>query len=214
MRELVLIELDDSLAESLVGRFADRPDVRVIHGDILDHPLEAVFDDPSSVKVVGNIPYNITTPILFHLMRRPRPAEIVLMVQEEVADRIVAPPGTKTYGALSVSVRLIAEATKLFRVGRGAFRPVPGVDSAVLRVTPRRDSALTAEEESHARRLARAAFQWRRKQLAKILRDHPELTFSVSRIGVALDETGIRPTDRPEQLSPEDFLALARALGD
>ena len=89
---------------------------------------------------------------------------------EEVADRIVAPVGTKSYGALSVGVRLVGHAEKLFRVRRGSFRPVPGVDSAVIRIEPRKDDALEPAVESATRTLVRAAFQWRRKQLGTTLK--------------------------------------------
>ena len=175
VRRLVLVELDDDLAAGLSARYEDRDDVVVVHADVLDVPLERHVADMQAALVVGNIPYNITTPILFKLLERPRPARILLMVQEDVADRVVAPVGSKAYGALSVGVRTVAGVEKLFRVGRKAFRPVPGVESAILLVTPRRPDPLTRAEEERLRTLVRAAFQWRRKQMGKILRSHPDL---------------------------------------
>ena len=209
---LVLVELDDGLAAALRTRFADREDVEVIHGDILEESLEAHFRNPGSTRVVGNIPYNITTPIIFRLLERPRPADIVLMVQDEVADRIVAPVGSKAYGALSVGVRSVATATRLFKVGRGAFRPVPGVDSAVLRITPHHPERTTAGEEEALRRIVRASFQWRRKQLRRILRDHPDLGYDETEIEHAADVAGVSANDRPERVSPEAFIQLSGAL--
>ena len=209
---LVLVELDDELAVHLEERYGSRDDVEVVHGDVLRVPLERHLRDPAEALVVGNIPYNITTPIVFRLLERPRPRAIVLMVQEEVADRIVAPAGTKAYGALSVGVRAVAEVERLFKVGRGAFRPVPGVDSAVIRIVPHRPERSTEAEEASLRTLVRAAFQWRRKQLRKILRDHPDLGHDAERLRRGLEAAGARPTDRPETLTPGSFLELARAL--
>jgi 16S rRNA (adenine1518-N6/adenine1519-N6)-dimethyltransferase len=135
------------------------------------------------------------------------------MVQDDVADRIVAPVGTKAYGALSVGVRTVARVERLFRVGRGAFRPVPGVDSAVVRITPLVPEPLTAEEERRLRDLVRAAFQWRRKQLRKILRDHPDLSVGEEAMETAARAASVDLSDRPERVAPEQFVVLARTLG-
>ena len=210
VRRLVLVELDDDLARALEARHGHRDDVRVVHGDVLEEPLRDRFAAWDRVRVVGNIPYNITSPILFRLLEAPRPLEIVLMVQEEVADRITAPPGTKAYGALSVGVRAVADAEKLFRVGRGAFRPVPGVDSAVVRIRPR--ASVASFDEEKLRTLVRAAFQWRRKQMRKILRDHADLGLSADRAEAVLEGVGLDPSVRPERLAPETFVALSAAL--
>lgn len=210
VRRLVLVELDDDLARALEDRFGARDDVEVVHADVLAEPLRTHFAAWGDVHVVGNIPYNITSPIVFTLLEAPRPRDIVLMVQEEVADRIVADVGTKAYGALSVGVRAVAEAEKLFRVGRGAFRPVPGVDSAVIRIRPR---SVTADfDEEKLRTLVRAAFQWRRKQLRKILRDHPDLGLDVGRAEALIEGAGLEPTVRPERISPGTFVTLSAAL--
>lgn len=209
---LVLVELDDALASALSERWGERDDVAVVHGDVLQVPLAEHLRDPAATRVIGNIPYNITTPIVFRLLERPRPRDIVLMVQDEVADRIVAPAGDRNYGALSVGVRTVAGVEKLFRVRRGSFRPVPGVDSAVVRITPLRPEPLTPAEEERLRRTVRAAFQWRRKQLRKILRDHPDLSCPEGKVERVLAETGLDAETRPERLEPEDFVRLAAAL--
>jgi len=212
VRRLVLVELDDELAAELAERHAGRPDVRVVHANVLDVNLAELSEDPAQLHVVGNIPYNITTPIIFKLLQRPRPLEIVLMVQDDVADRLVGPVGTKAYGALSVGVRTVAEVERLFKVGRGAFRPVPRVDSAVVRIRPFQPERLGAEREAALRRLVRAAFQWRRKQLGRILRDHPDLSLAPAAAAAAAAAAGVDLAHRPERLTPEQFVALATAL--
>jgi 16S rRNA (adenine1518-N6/adenine1519-N6)-dimethyltransferase len=208
----VLVELDDDLAERLARDFGGRHDVTVVHGDVLDVDLASVSRTPSELLVVGNIPYNITTPIVFHLRARPRPREIVLMVQDDVAARICAEVGTKEYGALSVGVRTVAEVERLFDVRRGAFRPVPGVDSTVLRIRPLVPDPLSAEEEILVRTLVRATFQWRRKQLRRILRDHPAVAAPLEALQAAAMASGVSLDDRPERLTPEQFIRLAAAL--
>lgn len=212
VRRLIAVELDDALAAELAERYAGREDVTIVHANVLDIDLGSVTSSPEALLVVGNIPYNITTPIIFHLLGRPRPRDIVLMVQDDVADRIVARVGTKEYGALSVGVRAVAEVEMLFKVGRNAFRPVPGVDSRLIRIRPLRPEPLTALEEGRLRRLVRAAFQWRRKQLRKILRDHPDLSLPEARVSEAAERAGLDLEDRPERLSPEQFVRLAGAL--
>ena len=209
---LLLVELDDALAAELAERYARLPAVTVYHRSILDLPLEEVTTDPSALKVVGNIPYNLTSPILFHLLARPRPREALLMVQKEVADRLLSPPGSREYGALSVGVRTVAEVERVLTLGPGAFRPRPKVDSTVIRIRPLRPLPLTEEEERRLRDLTRSVFQWRRKQLAKILRDHPDLGLGEGGVARALAAAGAAPTARPEELSPERFLAMARAI--
>ncbi len=212
VRRLVLVELDDALARSLEAEYGNRSGVSVVHRDILDLGLAELVPEPGSTRVVGNIPYNITTPILFHLLERPRPLEIVLMVQQEVAERIAAPSGTGAYGALAVGVQSVADVERLFRVGRGAFRPVPRVDSEVIRIRPRAPAPLSEAEEQRLRRVVRAVFQWRRKQLGKILRDHPDLAVPGDAVDAVASAVGFATTDRPERLAPEDFVRLAAHL--
>ena len=209
---LVLVELDDALAAHLAEDLAERPRVTVLHRSILDLPLGEVSDALGRLSVVGNIPYNLTSPILFHLLAPPRPLEILVMVQREVADRILAEPGSRTYGALSVGVRAVASAERVMNVPPGAFRPAPKVSSAVVRIVPTVPPDLTPAEEGELRSFTRALFQWRRKQLGKILRDHPELSLSQEVVDRVLVAGGARPEDRPETVGPAGFLAMARAL--
>lgn len=209
---VIAVELDDDLARSLGARYREDPSVEIIHHDILDwdpSPIGAA----SVLKVVGNIPYNITSPILFRLMDwRPLPERVVVMVQKEVADRLRAGTGEKAYGALTVGVRSRAEVEKLFDVGRHAFRPVPNIDSTVVRLTPRPAERAPAEGVA-LRALTRAAFGMRRKQLQKILRTAPGYGLDPAAAEAVLTEVGVRPSDRPEVLEPELFVELAVALG-
>lgn len=211
VRRLVLVELDNDLAARLRQEFAGEPSVEVINEDVLDVPLERISSDPSRLKVIGNIPYNITTPILFSLLeRRPRPAVIVLMVQREVADRILEKAGSKTYGALAVGVQAVADAFRVMNVSRDAFRPVPDVMSSVVRIVPHDPPRLTRDEEAALRELTRAAFQQRRKQFQRILRDAWHLSVDeVEAIGRA---AGMDLVQRPETFSAQKFIDLSRVL--
>lgn len=213
VRRLVLVELDDLLADELVARYAGRSDVQVVHSDVLRVRVSELVEDPERLRVVGNIPYNITSPILFHLLRRPRPAQILLMVQREVADRLVAAPGTSEYGALTVGVRTVAAVERVLEVPRQAFRPVPRVDSAVVRIVPMRPPALDAAEEERLRVLTRAAFQWRRKQMQKILREHADLALPREEVDALERQTRLSLARRPETFSPEEFVRFSRLLG-
>ena len=209
---LTLVELDDDLCAELESRYAGNANVEVVHGDVMALDLPALVEKWSSVQVVGNIPYNITTPIVFRLLSPPRPRGIVVTVQAEVARRIVAPPGTRTYGALSVGVQLHAGVERICKVPRSAFRPVPRVDSVALRITPHLPPLLSPAAAARVRRLTRAAFSWRRKQLGAILTRHPELGRPRPTVERLLGDCSLAPELRPEDLSPGDFVALAAAL--
>lgn len=208
---LVLVELDDSLAKGLADEFAEDPTVSVVHRDILTVPLADVLESPGRAKVIGNIPYNITTPIIFHLLeRRPRPARIVLMVQREVADRIVAVPGGRTYGALAVGVQAMGSVQRVLQIPRHAFRPMPDVDSTVIRIIPHKPPQVAQDQEGALRNLTRIAFGQRRKQFQKILRD--ALDISAEQIADLEKKSGFDLRGRPEIFSPEDFISLAKIL--
>ena len=211
VRRLVLVELDNQLAARLSEEFAGDPRVVVINRDVLEVPLEEISEDPARLRVIGNIPYNITTPILFSLLeRRPRPAEIVLMVQREVADRILEPAGSKTYGALAVGVQSVAEVSRVLNVSREAFRPVPDVMSSVVKIVPHQPPRLTPEDEAALRQLTRAAFQQRRKQFQRILRD--AWTLSPEPVAEVGRQADMDLVQRPETFSPAKFIDLARVL--
>ena len=208
---LVLVEKDDRLAPELASRWADRSDVEVVHGDALDVDLSALVSGRDRLRLISNVPYAITSPLLFRLLDvRPLPDRIVVLVQDEVARRIVADPGGKEYGALTVGIQVRATAERAFGVSRSCFRPVPGVDSAAVVLTPR-EGPSSAELEA-VRRLVRAAFSRRRKQLRTILRSAPHYDLSRDAADAVLGEVGIAPRARPETLGPQEFLALAARL--
>lgn len=210
---LVAIEKDDALARRLVDALAARDNVTIVHDDALETDIESIIGPLDRAKVIGNIPYNITSPLIFRLLEpEPRPQLLVLTVQREVADRITASPGTAEYGALTVGVRTIASVERLFTIPGSAFRPVPKVGSAVIRITPFSPPALTRSEQGDLRALTRATFGWRRKQLQRTLRDAPEYRLEPEQVRTLGDELGIDLRRRPETLDPESFIALSRAL--
>jgi 16S rRNA (adenine1518-N6/adenine1519-N6)-dimethyltransferase len=209
VRSFTAIEIDDQLAATLQREYGGRSDFTLIHQDV----MTAQLGDLARTKVVGNIPYNITSPLIFRLLEREiRPASLLLMVQREVADRIVAHAGSGEYGALTVGIQSVANVERLFVVPRGAFRPVPNVDSAVVRIVPHRPVTLSETEELDLRALTRAAFSWRRKQLQNILRNAEGYGMSTEQVQRIADTTGLRMSDRPEQITPDQFIELAREL--
>jgi len=209
---LTLVELDDGLATELRAEYEGRADVEVLHADALEISLcEVARGEP--LKVIGNIPYAITTPLIFHLLdARPRPQLIVLTVQREVADRLTARPGNKQYGALTAGVQAVSRVEALFRISRQAFRPRPQVDSTVVRIVPQMPSPLSQEHEAAFRQLTRAAFSRRRKQIQKVLRQAPEYRLSGAEAEAVLGSLGIDPSTRPDALAVADYICLAAAL--
>lgn len=192
VKKLEAIELDRDLVATLQTKFADK---LVVHcADALEFDF-ARF--PLGVRLVGNLPYNISTPLLFHLTRyASRVRDLHFMLQLEVVERMVAAPSTPAYGRLSVSLQARFSMNKLFNVARGAFRPPPKVQSALVRMEPL-DRQLRVDEQ-----LLRRAFSARRKMLRNAL---PEVDFIA---------VGIDPRLRPENLSPEDYARLStRSVG-
>lgn len=198
-RQLTAVEIDRDLAVTLRQRFADRANFDLIEADALKVDFAALPDQP--LRLVGNLPYNISTPLLFHLLQSgAQIADIHVMLQKEVAERMTANPGGKTYGRLSVAVALAAETTLLFQVPPGAFYPPPKVQSAVIRLRPRGNALPWAELD----RVLKAAFSARRKTLRNAL----GALFDAD----ALAALEIDPGLRAENLTPEEFLRLAEAL--
>ncbi len=204
---VIAIELDRELIPILRERWKDEPRFTLIEGDVLEQDLGALAG--GEYLLVGNVPYNITTPILFHAMKRPRPVRAVYLVQKEVADRIVAPPDSDDYGALSVNVQALAKAELLFGVTAKAFHPPPKVESAVVRITPRADAAIAEDEEEPFRLLVQGAFGLRRKQLRRVLRTLWDI--DAERADEVLARAGIAGDVRPEVLGAEAFARLLRA---
>ena len=211
-RSLILVELDRELAGDLQKLHQGNPAIQVLNQDILQLHPEAVSPNVQELKVVGNIPYNITSPILFHLLTPPRPKVIVIMVQKEVGERILAQPGTSAFGALTVGVQTVAGVKKVLKVPASAFRPVPAVDSLVLEISPHSPPLLSPREGKAVRSLTRTAFQQRRKQFQSILRRTPDWTLSHDEVGELEERTGFDLAKRPETFSPPDFVFLSKAL--
>ncbi|MCA0376365.1 MAG: 16S rRNA (adenine(1518)-N(6)/adenine(1519)-N(6))-dimethyltransferase RsmA [Gemmatimonadetes bacterium] len=205
---VVAIEVDRDLVRHLRARYAALDHVTIVEGDVLATPLASHVDGP--FVLAGNVPYYITTPILFHALEAPRPSRAVYLVQREVAERMAAPPGSKTYGALSVNLQALATARTVRRVPPGAFQPPPAVDSAVVVVEPRATPVIDAGQETTYRRFVQAAFGLRRKQLVRVLRTVRGLESAEAERVIAA--CALEPTARPETLSPEDFARLVRAL--
>jgi 16S rRNA (adenine1518-N6/adenine1519-N6)-dimethyltransferase len=205
--QVTAIEKDRDLIPSLLARF---PSVNVIEGDALELDWHALVDGP--FLLAGNIPYNITSPLLDKALIPPRPTRIVFLVQKEVADRVTARAGTPEYGALSIGIQVVAKAERLFTVPAGAFHPRPKVDSAVLRLTPLPTPAIGDDERESFRRVVVGLFGFRRKQMLRALR---ELTgWDAARVSTVLASVAVIETARPEVLSPPDFVRLHRALVD
>jgi 16S rRNA (adenine1518-N6/adenine1519-N6)-dimethyltransferase len=191
--KVVAIERDRSLASALA-----RDNLTLIEGDALR------VEWPTIPKIIGNIPYYITSPLIAKALTPPLPERVVFLMQAEVADRLAAQPGSKTYGALSVGVQAICRVEKLFTVEAGSFRPPPKVRSAVVRLTPRADRLIRPEETASFRAFVTACFSKRRKQLKNAVPDVTE---------ARLRELGFDPAIRPERLPPEAFVRLLRQRG-
>ena len=202
------IEVDSRLHAYLETKQAELPNVELVCDDALAYPVENL---PMGTVVVANLPYYISTPLLFRLLdERGRFPRMVLMLQDEVADRLVAQPGGSDYGVLSVMAQYAADITKAFRVSAQCFRPRPEVASAVVLLRMQDRTRLSRQEEVAFRALVKAAFAHRRKTLVNSLRDEGYELHAVIEILPRLD---IAPTRRAETLSVDDFLRLALALG-
>ncbi len=204
------IEYDDDMVAVLHDRFAHASNLRVIKSDILQLNVEDHFPD-GEIKLVGNLPYNITSPILeWMINNRIRFRQAAIMIQREVADRLAASHGNKDFGSLTIFVQLFYEVERIFDVKPGSFLPPPKVSSSVLILTRRSKSLVEDEGFPALRRLTSACFRWRRKQLIRILRD--EYPIKQASLESCLTELRIDPTLRPEQLPVESFVALSRQL--
>ena len=204
---LIAIEYDRALADLLRQRYARRGNVLIAEADVLEVSLGELAAGP--YVLVGNVPYYITTPILFHALVPPRAERAVYLVQREVADRLAAAPGSKEYGGLTVNVAAVAKAETLFRVPAGAFSPPPKVESAVVRITPLATPLVEPAEERPLRTLVQNAFGMRRKQMRRVVRSL--LALDAAAADALLAAAHIDPEVRPETLSPEQFVALLRA---
>ena len=208
--QVTAIERDRELVPALIARF---PTVRVLEADALavDWAAALGVGPGDSWFLIGNIPYQITSPLIEKALLAPRPRSIVFLIQKEVAFRLTAEPGTAEYGALTVGVGSAATVERLFSVPAGAFQPPPRVTSAVVRITPR-SGALGGDQAGGFRRLVVGLFGGRRKQLARALRTVLSVDAAEAR-ALALG-AGVDPTRRPETLTGAEFEALYRLVVD
>jgi len=215
---VIAIEKDRRLAEELRGRGnGEWGRVRIVDGDALlvdwhalirEHTLPRSPVPFPRFKVIGNIPYNITTPLIEKALTPPYPERIVFLMQAEVAERLAARPGSKAYGGLSVGVQAQARVERLFAVRAGAFQPPPRVDSAVVRLTPLPEPLIPPGDVRAFRRFVTACFSRRRKQLRNVVAG--ALARPAAAVAAGLASLGLDPAARPETLAPADFVRLLR----
>jgi 16S rRNA (adenine1518-N6/adenine1519-N6)-dimethyltransferase len=212
--KVVAVELDRQLVPLLRERFAGQRNVEVVEADILSVDLPQLLGERSSApwRVAANLPYNISTPVLFRFLDdRALFSRLVLMFQREVGERLLAGPGSKAYGALSVLFHLHFDIERVINVRPGAFHPVPKVDSVVLGFTPLGGPRLPVGDEAFFRRVVKAAFSQRRKTLWNCLRA-AGIAASDEGLLAALQEAGIDGARRGETLSLGEFAGLALSL--
>ena len=216
--QVMAFEIDHRLVPILADTLRDFDNVTVVNEDILKVDLAQHiqnFKNPDlPIKVVANLPYYITTPILMHLIESGIPfSEFVVMMQKEVADRISAQPNTKAYGSLSIAVQYYMTAKVAFIVPRTVFVPAPNVDSAILKMVRRPEPAVAVEDEKFFFKVSKASFTHRRKTLWNNLTGYFGKTEEVKeKLTKALDQAGLSPSVRGEALSLEEFASLADAL--
>ena len=212
--KVVSVEIDHDLIEIMKFTLDGLDNVKIINDNILKTDLAEVIrqekGDLTGVKVLGNLPYYITTPIIMKLLEeKPGADSITVMMQKEVADRLIADPGSKVYGAASVSVQYYSRVTRIADVSKDSFMPQPKVDSAVLRLDVREEPAVHPLNEKHFFGVVRAAFSQKRKTLLNSL---GATGASKEVIREALEEAGIDEKRRAETLSLEDFARVSDAL--
>ena len=210
------VEIDKNLLPILEETLAPYDNVTVINEDILKLDLNAIareYNGGKPIKVVANLPYYITTPIIMGLFEAHVPLEnLTVMVQKEVAKRMEAGPGTKDYGALSLAVQYYAKPYIVANVPCNCFMPRPNVDSAVIRLTRHEQMPVAVKDEAQMFKMVRAAFNQRRKTLVNSLNNSPELNFTKEEIQNALAEMNLSATVRGEALTLEQFAALSDLL--
>lgn len=213
---MLAIEIDKRLAPLLEESLSGCDNVKLIFGDALKSDLDALVRDElnhdGDYKLVANLPYYITTPLIMHVLEDSKHVdELVIMVQKEVGERLCAKPGSRTYGAVTVMVQYLATASRAFDVGRRAFTPPPDVDSTILHLVPYKERPIQAKDDAMMRRVVKAAFSQRRKTLRNSL---ASLGVDKASIATALEKAGIDEQRRAESLSVAEFVALADAFTD
>lgn len=213
--KVIAVEIDHFAAGVLREALEDEENLEILEQDALRTDLAGLLyvreESYGSYKAISNLPYNITSPLIMRLLEiKPRLSSIILMVQREVADRLAAPAGGKDYSSFTAQVRFLAECEKLFDVSKNSFMPVPGVDSAVIRLIPREAPPVSVKSETMMMDMIKASFSMRRKTLANCLSSY----FRAERGTVSdlIESAGIAPSARGETLDLEDFARLADAF--
>ncbi len=198
------VEIDRDLAAEREKEFAGDDSVTIHTGDALDFDFCALVHAPQQLRLIGNLPYNISTPLLFHLLDQAHCIhDMLFMLQKEVVDRMAAAPGGRDYGRLSVMVQWHCEVERVFVIGPGAFRPPPRVDSAIVHLRPHPRPPIPVAQPERFARIVREAFSHRRKTLRNALQGVVSTD--------AFDKSGIDGTRRPETLTVAEYAALANA---
>ncbi len=215
-REVAAVEIDKNLIPILADTLSAYDNVEVINDDILKVDINRLAEEKNGgrpIKVVANLPYYITTPIIMGLFESHVPIDsITIMVQKEVADRMQVGPGTKDYGALSLAVQYYAKPEIVANVPPNCFMPRPNVGSAVIRLTRHTEPPVQVEDEKMMFRLIRASFNQRRKTLANGLSNAPDIPLSKEQIQESIIELGVPVTIRGEALTLEQFAALSNIV--
>lgn len=216
-REVVAVEIDKNLIPILSDTLSEYDNVTVINEDILKVDINRLTEEKNGgrpIKVVANLPYYITTPIIMGLFESHVPIDsITIMVQKEVADRMQVGPGTKDYGALSLAVQYYAKPEIIANVPPNCFMPRPNVGSAVIRLTRHAEVPVQVDDEKLMFRIIRASFNQRRKTLANGLNNSPEIHLSKEIIQESIEELGVPITIRGEALTLEQFAAFSNIIG-
>lgn len=215
-RQVVAVEIDKMLIPILEDTLSEYDNVEVINQDVLKVDIKSLAkekNDGKPIKVVANLPYYITTPIIMGLFESGVPIEsITIMVQKEVADRMQTGPGSKEYGALSLAVQYYADAKVMLNVSATCFMPRPNVDSAVIKLTRHKEPVVEVKDEKLMFRVIRASFNQRRKTLVNGLKNSSELDFSKEEIISAIQKIGKEESIRGEKLTLEEFAELSNYL--
>jgi 16S rRNA (adenine1518-N6/adenine1519-N6)-dimethyltransferase len=215
-RQVVVVEIDKMLIPILEDTLSEYDNVEVINQDVLKVDIKSLAEEKNNgkpIKVVANLPYYITTPIIMGLFESGVPIDsITIMVQKEVADRMQTGPGSKDYGALSLAVQYYATAKVILNVSATCFMPRPNVDSAVIKLTRHKEPTVNVADEKLMFKIIRASFNQRRKTLVNGLKNSPELSFSKEQIVKAIEKIGKPETIRGEALTLEEFAELANAF--
>jgi 16S rRNA (adenine1518-N6/adenine1519-N6)-dimethyltransferase len=211
-KKVIAVEIDERLVTILRQKVEDHPNIEVIKSDILKVDFKHLFKKETvPIKVVANLPYQISTPLLFRFVESKETfSALNLMVQKEVAERMVASPGRKEYGPLSIFIQTYADVSIQFTIKPSAFFPAPKVESALVHMVWKEKPMIETDDEEWFKRVVKACFGYRRKTLINALK-HSELSLCES-VESRIEEIGIDPRRRPETLTIQEFAKLAESL--